>query len=275
MAKLQQRRCAVNVDGVQVDGLRVKFKVTKTLVKEPNTLELEVYNLSENSRNQIKRKGAKVVVSAGYPGTEAVIFSGDARTVDHAKIGPDGITKIQCGDGERAFQFARFSKSFRPGTSVADVITAAAKSLGLDASAAVKRIQQQDFKGGLLQFVNGYAAHGKASSELDKLLKSVGLTWSIQDGAIQVLAPAETKGTAVLLSPDTGLVGSPEHGTPTTKGQPPVLKFRALLQPQIRVGGIVEIRSAGISGQFRVQKLEHLGDTAGSDWYTSGEATPR
>ena len=274
MAQLFQRVCTVQVDSLEVSGLRAQFHVTKTLVKEPNTLDLKVTNLSEHTRAGMQKKGAKVVVLAGYPGTAAIIFSGDARSIDHVKDGAEWVTHVQCGDGERAYQFARFSQSFKPGTSVADVVAAAAKALGIDASQAIARVKQGGVRA-LKQFVGGFAAHGKASSELDKLMQSLGLTWSIQDGSLQVLAGTETlKGQAILLTPDTGLIGSPDHGTPAKPGQPAVMKVRSLLQPSIRPGCRIQIQSLAVNGQFRVQKVEHLGDTDGSDWYTDVEATP-
>lgn len=271
MARLFGRVCSVIVDGVKVDGLRCVFRVSKSLTKDPNTLDLKIYNLSERTRAGMKSKGAPVIVSAGYAENAGVIFSGDTRTIDHGRDGADWVTHVQCGDGERAYQFARFTESFAPGTAVTDVIMAAAKKTGLNLGNLVATMNTGDR--GLSHFKHGYAAHGRACAELDKLLASVGLTWSIQDGAIQVLkggAPAQ--GFATLLSPETGMIGSPDHGTPDKKGKPSVLKVKTLLQPQIRCGGRVEVRSSGVKGQFRVEKVEHTGDTDGGDWYTSIEA---
>jgi hypothetical protein len=79
---------------------------------------------------------------------------------------------------------------------------------------------------------------------------------------------------AVLLTPATGLIGSPEHGTPDKKHAASVLKARSLLQPAIKPCKRVVIRSQSISGTFCVQKVTHHGDTAGGDWYSDLEALP-
>lgn len=276
MAQLFRRTCVAVVDTLRVEGLRMSFRVQKTTKREPNTLELKIYNLSEQTRARLQGVGVPVILSAGYLGNAAVIFQGDSRTIDHLREGVEWITRIRCGDGERAYQWSHFSESFAPGTSVADVIRGAAKALGLNLGNLEDELGRGAFRGGLTQFAHGYTAHGKAGLELDKLLRTVGLSWSVQDGALQILRGSDpAPGRAVLLTPDTGLVGSPEHNAPDKKGKPPLIKFKSLLQPQIRCGGTVEIRSAAVKGQFRVESLDHSGDTASAEWYTGGEVQPK
>lgn len=254
----------------------MSFKVTKTLTKHPNTLDLKITNLSERTRSSLQSKGAHVVLSAGYVGSAAVIFSGDARTVDHVRSGTDWVTHVQCGDGERAFQLARFSASFRPGTPIIDVVRAGAKALGVGLGNLEAELAKGAFRGNLSQFASGYSARGRAAEELDRLFRTLGLGWSIQDGALQILREnAATVEQAVLLTPDTGLISSPDHGSPDKKGKPSVLKARSLLQPRLRCGGRVELRCESVKGgQFRVQKLCQDGDTAGGNWYSDLELLP-
>lgn len=275
MTVLANRVCNVVVDTVRVEGLRVQFKVDKSTGKEPNTCEVRIYNLAENTRASMQKKHAPVILTAGYAGNAAVIFSGDARTVDHVKQGAEWVTIAKCGDGERAYQYSRINRSFKPGTRIADVALACADALGLNAGNLLDELNRGGFRGGLTEFSHGYVAYGKASAELDKVLRTAGLTYSVQNGELQVLrGAAPAPGRAVLLTPDSGLIGSPEHGTPEKKGKPSVLKARSLMQPQIVCGGRVEIRSGAIKGQFAVKKLSHAGDTHGTDWYTDLEGLP-
>lgn len=274
MAQLFRRVCSVTVDTLKVDGLRICFSIKKTLTKEPNTLDLKIYNLSKSTRSAMKKAGAKITVTAGYQNEFGMIFAGDARTVDHTHDQAEWVTHIQCGDGELAYRFARCSGSFASGTSIKDVIRHAVKSLGVNSGNLEDALQSAKFRANLSQFIHGYTAHGKASGELDKLLRSAGLTWSIQNGALQVLqGTAPAKGAAILLSPSTGLIGSPDHGTPEKIGLPPVLKVKSLLRPAARCGGVIEIHSEDVNGQFRVNQLEHTGDSANGDWFTNFEAT--
>ncbi len=274
--KLAQRKCIAIVapreptnfvesvaDGILVEGLRMSFKVEKTLTKNPNTCELTITNLSAERRAQLQKHGVRVILRAGYKETVAQIFSGDARTIDHSHDKASWHTKIQCGDGERAFQFARFSETYAPGARVSDVIRDVATALGLDVGNAVA--QTRALTGPLDSFVTGYVAHGRASNVLDELLRSVGLTWSIQDGALQVLSSTEAvPGEGLLISASSGLVGSPEYGNPEKKGGPAPLIVKSLLQPTARCGALIALESESHRGTYRITKLSHSGDTAGT-----------
>jgi len=247
----------------------VVFTVKKTLKKEPNQIDLKIYNLSEASRGQMKSKGSLVTLSAGYEQNNGLIFTGDSRSVDHVHEGPDWITHVRCGDGEKAFEFNRISKSFNAGATVKQVITDVAKSVSANIGNVPKVLAGQlKFD----QFVNGFVAHGDASKVFDDLIKSQGLTWSIQDGALQL---RNGDGPAVedvfTLSSSTGLIGSPDHTTPTDEKKPSVLKVKSFLIPQIRCGGMVDIQSRSINGRFVVLSLTHEGDSHGPNWFTSME----
>ncbi len=273
MSKLFQRACHIVVDGKAVDGLRVSFKVMKTLEKEPNTCELAIFNLSESTRSSFQKKGAKVLVEAGYVGTTALIFSGDARTIDHIRQGPDWITKVSCGDGERAYEKARVSSSHKPGTTGSDIargILDTFKGFGVDVVDAVKKIATGKLS--TEQFVNGFSAFGSSSAELDRLLKGRGLEWSIQDGRLQILPAGEaTTEVAIVLDSTSGLIGSPEHGTPDKKDGRSALKVKSLLQPEIRPGRRLRVNASGTKGDFRVVTVTHEGDTMGGPWYSDAE----
>jgi hypothetical protein len=259
---------SVSARAVEIEGLRVQFKISKSLHKDPNTAEITVTNLSERSRAEMMGKGAKVILQAGYSQTISQIFHGDARLIEHTREGVDWTTKIQTGDGERAFVHARINESFKSGTPLSGVINKVANKIGLGVGnlASASGLQSK-------QYVSGYAARGKASKELDNVLKAAGYEWSIQDGALQILRPGATTEEIIELNEDHGLIGSPEHGTPVTKGGPPVLKIKSLLQPHIKPGCRVKLKSQGYDGLFRVLKLEHEGDTAGGSWYTSFEGS--
>lgn len=283
MTALFDRRCEVyvgvppkedvftlqTVERLRIAGLRIGFKIVRDASAEPNNLELVVYNLSEASRARFEEKGARVVVLAGYGEQLAQLCSGDIRHAQSMKAGSDWVTKIEAGDGERALAHARVSESWRPGTQVSSVVAKAVQALQLDPGNALTKAKE--IAG---EFSSGYVQHGKASRELSSLLEPRGYTWSVQDGRIEILKATETlPETAPLISPDSGLIGSPEMGTPAKPGAKPVLKIRSLLQPRLRPKQRFELRSRTRSGVFVAQKVTHTGDTFGNDWYTDIEAT--
>lgn len=254
-------------DDPDAPGMRVVFKVSASTQKEPNTAEITVTNLAPDHRAALQQKGVKVQLEAGYVGSGlSTFFRGDTRTVDHVRDKADWNSKIKCGDGDRAFRYAQASQSFSADTAAADVLKYLGGQLGLQLGNVPAKVA--DFS---TRFGSGYIVEGSVQRNLDRLVKSLGFTWSIQEGALQVLAPGEALAAAVpLLTPETGLIGSPEMGSPETKGKPQLLKFKALLTP-VRPGGLVELRSERYNGQVRVNKVEHSGDIRGQDWYSAIE----
>jgi hypothetical protein len=258
------------VERLRIAGLRVTFKVVRDASPEPNNLELAVYNLSEASRSRFEAKGSRVAIVAGYRGQLSQLGSGDVRFAQSMKQGSDWITKVEAGDGERALAHARVSESWRPGTPVSAVVAKAVRALQLDPGNALKKAQE--IAG---EFSSGYAQYGTVTRELSTLLEPRGYTWSVQDGRIEILRAAEAlPETAPLISPDTGLIGTPEMGTSTKPGAKPLLKLRTLLQPRLRPKQRFELQSRSRSGVFIAEKVTHTGDTFGNDWYTDIEAKP-
>lgn len=259
----------IEINGGKTDdpskvGLRIAFKIDKSLEKEPNTSELTITNLSQAQRDGLQVKGVKVRVEAGYKQTGmSQLFAGDARTIDHVRDGSDWNTIAKLGDGERAWRWARVSESFGAGTLGSDIMKRVGRSLGVD-------LGNLDDAAALVtaRFDHGFVATGSAARVFDQIVRSVGMEWSIQDGKLQVLQPEQVRGLPIpFISPQTGLVGSPEMGTPTTKGKPALLQFKCLLIPVVP-GGKVKLQSARYNGFVRVRKVTFQGDTSGGDWYS-------
>jgi hypothetical protein len=268
---LAQDYARVSGDVVEISDLRVKFKITKSLAKDPNTAEVVVYNLAETTRARMQKQAAKVVVRAGYLNTVGQIFVGDSHSIEHTREGSDWVTKIQCGDGARSLTQARVSQSFGAGSTVNDVVGAVGKVAGFDVTqllgaGKLKALQQR-------QFTGGYAAHGPAGDVLDRLLRGAGVEWSVQDGKLQVLERGRGSTERIVeLDSTHGLVGSPTYATAEKRGRKAVLKFKALLSSEIRPGRRLAFTSAEFGGVHRVLKVTHSGDTHGGEWYTEGEA---
>jgi hypothetical protein len=252
---------------VEINDLRISFRIKKTLSKDPNTAEIKVYNLSADRRASLPGKGAKVLLQAGYAGTLDQIFLGDARLIEHSQEGADWVTTIECGDGARAYRFAHVSESFSAGVPYADVISKIASVAGLDVGNLGTVAAQTTG-----QFPQGYTVHGPAIKELAKVLEAAGYDLSIQDGTLQALTPGSTTTeTVVVLDSDSGLIGSPEMGSAEKKDAKPLLNAKSLLQPILRPGRKVRLSSRLYKGLFRVATVEHSGDTASGPWESSLE----
>jgi len=279
--RLQDRRCrllianrvaedykSLTAEVTEIKDLRVQFSVKKSSAKEPNTAEVTITNLSPTRRAALQTKGVKFVLECGYADTGVKqIFQGDVRHISHVREGADWRTVLKSGDGERAFQFARISETLGPKSTKSAVIKRLAAKLGLGLGNSGKAAIPGSFEQGIV-------LSGPVSRELDKVLKGTGYEWSIQDEQMVILSASEVSGQDVpLLTPDSGLIGSPEFGAPLAKGGKPQLSFRALLNANIKPGAKVQIQCErfplGVS--VKCSKVEHSGDTAGQDWYTTAE----
>lgn len=245
-------------------GLRVEFDIEKADKKEPNQSKITIYNLSGSTRSSLQQKGVKLSLEAGYRDTGLFrIFAGDVRTVDHVREKAMWGTVMQLGDGERAWQFAQVNESFSPGTSKATVLRTIAEKMGLDLGNTAK--QAAELQG---NYEQGYCVMGNSARELDRVLRALRLTWSIQDGQLQILKPGQTLDLPIpVISPQTGLVGSPEMGSPPAKNKPQLVQFKALLLPT-KPGAKVKLESERYDGYVRVKSCKFTGDTSGGEWYT-------
>jgi hypothetical protein len=96
------------------------------------------------------------------------------------------------------------------------------------------------------------------------------MTWSVQNGALQILEAGKALATsAVLLSPATGLVG-----TPSVSPEGYVL-CTALLVPGIAPGARIHIQCPTLTGTYSVVNVTSGGDSAApGNWNHAIEAAP-
>lgn len=272
MTQLYVRKAITYVNDVKIEDLDVKFKVEKTLKKHPNQLDLSIYGLSDFAIGRIQTNLATVLLVAGYEDSAGQLFKGEARSILPQKEGADRLLRVQSGDGDAAYKYGKVSQSFAPGSGVSDVVTGIAKKGGIGIGNALEKLSGK----GVQQYASGYSATGNVTDELDTVIQSAGFTWSIQDGELQLLEKNEKDnvtppGQAEVISKDTGMIGSPEMGSPDRPNGPHLLKVKCLLRHQLVCGSIVEVRSRALRGQFRCDKVTHEGDRSGNDWVTTIE----
>lgn len=276
-----RRKAILTLDTIQIesggsDQLTITFEIEKghtAATNKPNTARFSVFNLNPDHRKALiaagtpsgkgtKAKGVRVRFEAGHEGAISQIFEGDLRIIYTDHLAPDNILHLESGDGDHVIATARINRSWGPGTPVATVLKDVAEALGIGSGNLLSKIQGVALDGWGQVFTQGTVASGSAVKELTRLTKSVGISWSIQDGTLQLLGNGESlAGTAVLVSPETGMVGSPsiDH-----KG---ILSVKMLLTPDIFPGRKLKVEASDIQGVFRVEKAKYAGDSSANDWY--------
>jgi len=267
-------------DSLDVGNLRVVFKVKKSDAQTPNSAEIRIYGMANNTTRRINREFSSVTLQGGYESNFGVIFSGNIKQVRIGREnGTDSYTDISAGDGDNAYNYAIVHTTIASGSKQTDQVTACANAMS-----------PKGIKNGYIANDNsqslprGKVLYGMARDYLRQSSESIGATWSIQDGRIQIiqrtaLLPAQV----VVLNSKSGLIGTPEQ---TNDG----LRARCLLNPLLRIGGRVKIdeenvlrarvpntevanqvnRSSGTlyDGVYRLLAVEHTGDSHGNDWYS-------
>jgi hypothetical protein len=277
VARLFKRDWRVLLGTLDAGKIDLRFKAKRTTGAEPNKLELSVFNLTEAQRNDLARQrgsagGAKrnplpIELYAGYAEETFLIFKGQAHLVENHRDGSDWITEIQALDGGVAYKTARINKSFAKGVSVKDVLKAAVGAMGIGQGNLAKFASAQ-LQGGGSTYAAGTVLSGAASQELDGVVRSLGLRWSTQNGALQLQERGKPLDkAAVRLAPDSGLVGSPAALAVDNKKTRGLSKARALLIAGLEPGRKVVVDSASLQGSYEIIETEYTGDTIGTDWH--------
>jgi hypothetical protein len=248
--------------GFDISNLDCEFRVRKSLKAEPNTCELRVFNLAQNTRRVLENAKRLVLrLEAGYPEAVAQLYLGEVRSAQSFRDGSDIITEISSGDSEKELAESRLSLTVGPKVPSQVALTAIARSLGVGLGNVAKASAALAAKGSAF-FGSGTALYGHSAKLLDDFCRSADLEWSIQDGVLQILdRGAALEDKAVYLSADTGLVGTP---TIDNKG---ILSVTALIQPDLRPGRKIVLEAQALRGTFRIQDVEYIGATAGQEWY--------
>ena len=271
MPLLFARKAALTVGALRFTGLDISFSVLKSLSRDPNTATIQIFNLSDTSRGSVEQSGdQRVRLEAGYENDDGlwIIFDGELRKASSTRSGADTITSIEAGDGERSIRRARINQSFGPFTSLRTVLEAVAGSMGLGLGNLASFAATAQLAAGGSLFSEGTVVSGNPRDEMDGLMDSAGLEWSIQDGNIQILKLGRALNqTAIRLTAGTGLVESPSVDS---EG---LVKARALMIPGIFPGRKVEILSDFVRGVFKVEKATYTGDTTAgaNEWYVDIE----
>ena len=262
--RLFDRAWRIQVGTLDVSALACKFKCSRSLYGYAGTCEIEVRNLSETHRREMlasPRRTTFVEIMAGYREGMSLMFRGDMRKVVPSREGTDWVVKVTAGDGEHALRNARVNRSFSAGSTLQNVVQHIADSMGVGVGNAAASLRGATLGGLDANFPEGTMLYGLAAEELTRLTSSAGLTWSIQDGDLQILPRGGALAReAILLSPSTGMIESPEVVNRRT------ITVKALLIPGLTPGQQVVIESEVATGAWRISQAEYAGETHGQDW---------
>lgn len=261
---------------IRVVGLRIVFNIEKTEGKDPNTAKVEIWNLSQVRRNDIRDLGRNLTVFAGYvdENGEELIFTGDITNITHRINKPNVITEIEASDGKASMDAAKIVVSQNEKTSGRAVLERVLGTFSIG-----NNLNQISFENKIYQ--SGFSFAGLSKDALTKVTKFLNLSWSVQNSEIKLVRFDTDDQTGIIfLTPETGLIGSPERlsgesrkAKDKSKKDKPGWKFNTLLLPSANPLGRIAVQSAEIQdkAEFVINSVNHSGDTHGTEWTTEIE----
>lgn len=256
--------------------LRVTFSFTRGETETPNTAEIKVYNLSDETASRVQKEFTRVILQGGYVENSGILFAGNIIQIRRGKEnGTDKWLEVFAGDGDQAYNFATVNTTLSAGTGVADQVRVCQQAF---TDKGVESGYTPELAGP--QRRRGKAIFGMARKYLRGAAEDTACAWSVQDGKLQMVKnDAYLPGEAVVLTSFTGLIGSPEQ---TNEG----IKVRCLINPRLRISGRIKLDNDSVQrgrkdikaggsglarisndGFYRVLKMAVTGDTRGNDWY--------
>lgn len=217
--------------------LQVTFQVRKVTNQTPNMLFARIYNLSPNTINKVANY-RRVTLNAGYQnGPYGTVFTGNVVQYRRGKENAtDTYLEIYAGDGDRALGYDTVTNTSPPGTTaeqrVKDAISRSSLETGMLSMGGYgneKLIRSLTESRTLAQFMRAESLGGN-------------FDWWVDDGKVFAISKTGyVPGTIVELTPKTGLVGIPEV---TPQG----IQIKSLLDPNLKIGGLVKVKTELISG---------------------------
>lgn len=251
------------------------FSVDRDTTAVPNSAQVTLWNLNSDTRAELEALassspgGVPVRVEAGYGDRIGQIFFGGLRRVASWHEGTEWVTELSGGDGEKQIVSARINRSFARGTPVTAVLRALVSQLGVDPG-GLDAITARGFTGGGSTLPEDTSFRGDAAQALESFCRSLGLRWSVQDGAFFAAPNGEPfdPGQGPLFSAETGLIETP------TVDKDGKVNGIALLNSDLLPGRVFRVESSRVTGNFVCTACHSYGESNGASWYTEWEGAP-
>lgn len=259
------RTISVQVGTTTWTDLHVGFDITRTTKRTPNKGKIEIYNLSPTTRQTLEQSGRGLVVrlDAGYRTTvPSTLFLGELRKAVTTRTGASLLTTIEADDAGIAFLNGRVNLSYGMGTLVKQALIDLVGAMGIG-QGNLSMFWDRPLEGAGNVFPRGTVLSGSAREELDGLIRSMGLRWSVQNGALQIQDRGQPIPAAqvVDLSESSGLIGAP------SADQRGVVSADALILPGLEPGGKVNLRSMRFNGGYEIRQVQYIGSNFAKEWY--------
>ncbi|MCC8015514.1 MAG: hypothetical protein LIO87_10015 [Eubacterium sp.] len=243
--------------------LHITFSIEKSDLETQNTGKIEIWNLNDAHIAELEKENCIVSLRAGYGDNLSLIFSGYVSFTSTVADTADRKTTIEILDSLVEIRDTYVSLSYTGTVNWKTIFDYVASQIGV----AVVYSYNAEFT----DVTNGYSYVGLAKNVLSKGCECCGLTWSIQNGVLQIKKENDAISQQVyIISADTGMIESPEKVTITSSDDTETnlvgYDVTYLLNGAINVNDYVRLESKNITGYFYVYSLQISGDNETGDW---------
>jgi hypothetical protein len=181
-----------NGTGFSIKDLRIEFKIEKSDSADPNKGTVKIYNLSNDTHEKVIVADNHITIKAGYQDeTVASICFGDVLRGYRETDGMDRITVLEIYDARIAMMSGYVSVSYAKGTTASTVAQAFLDALGL-AYKGLENIPAGE------KYEEGFAFMGQVTDGLKVVLDRYGLSFTVQNEMVYIMAPGQPSETVGL-----------------------------------------------------------------------------
>lgn len=249
--------------GFKITDLKIEFSLTKTEDETANDITLSIWNLNDEHIAELEKKDCVVTLKAGYVGNIKQIFVGYVCFIEGEPDGADWKTTLTIVDGRVETRDTQVSTSYDSGTSSKTIIDDIAKEMGISVTYGDDVTH--------CEMPSGYSFVGDAATSLDKVCDVAGLSWSIQDGKLEIKKNKGTMNkTGYVLSAETGLISTAKKVRMSTENTTDNDEYgwevEYLMNADIKISDYVYLKTKRVTGYFRVSQITMGGSNWDGDW---------
>lgn len=240
----------------------IQFRVDFAKGGDPDLAIIELYNLLPETEELFK-KGEEMILRAGYQGDIGIVMAGEIRHFRPFDEGADRICEIEVHDTSATYQGMEISESYVPGTTGSQILERVISMSGLERG-KIQLVRDA-------VYLEGRSVDGTIKNIIEEIAKDCKSEVTVANGTIHVLPHDGHYDEAILLSPETGLIGSPKRIESDDENSALLWEVESLLNYRIRAGTLVQVKSKRINGLFAVESGSHTSD--GNEFKTTLQLT--
>lgn len=268
-----------------IEELRISFNVIKMPGGVATSAEIMIYNLDSNHRQLIEEDGIDISLEAGYEDDGiALVFKGNTNNIAHEYIKPDWITKIFAYNSAFALYNSTINKTLPPKLSADQLADELIKKMeGISKGLTTGLFKETNNNESILyRSLKGKSWSENVKTLWDKLSKNFEFEYAVDNNIIDIVPKYEPGADVIpILINQTShpqMIGYPER---SDKG----VNVKTYLYPSAKIFRRFQIESTSEKvnfgnlffrkvppikneGIYRIDRLEHSGDTHGNLWQT-------